>query len=126
MNRYTGLVLCKHPKHKNLFLFQIPAFSYKVKEGDTVVVDTKYGEQEVEIVHILNSVLINSSEFNFILNCVGATLPLRRVISTKKVVYDSLAYTDESEGDDVNDANSAGVSDLPSADGDSIQKDNDQ
>ena len=93
---YIDLVLVKHIASDVLYLFQAPAWSY-LKKGDRVYVDTRYGEQEGKVINS-KTVLKDSSEFEFAVDCCKAQLPLRRVIA--KLETTTLVYKDDEESEE--------------------------
>lgn len=96
---YLDICLCKHKASPKYFLFRAPAFSY-LQKGELVIVETRNGEQEAEIV---NSITLDSEskELAFImkwLKCSCKSHELKRVL--KRVAYRDLIYKDE-ENDDI-------------------------
>lgn len=85
---YIDLVLCKHDKNDNNFLFYAPAWS-RLEKDDEVIVDTKYGESKAVVVDKV-TVDKTSEEYEFIVKATGATTPLRKVLS--KVLYREFDY----------------------------------
>lgn len=88
---YIDLVSCKHSKNGNVFLFQAPAWSH-LKKGDDVIVDTIRGEHPAFVVDAI-TVDIDSDTFNFIVDSMEATLPLKRVL--KKFDYKTFEYEED-------------------------------
>ncbi len=88
---FVDFALCKHVDSLDgrLYLFYAPAFS-GLKKGDRVIVDTKHGEQLVEVKGI-ETVDTKLPIYDFILTAAGAKKPLRKVISlviNKEMEYD--------------------------------------
>ena len=86
-----GLALCRHSKSGQGYLFRMPRYE-NLKEGDRVVVDTKQGEQEAEILETA-TVCEDEPEYRMILKAAGATLPLKRVL--RKIAYRECEYEDD-------------------------------
>ena len=78
------------------YLFEAPAWK-TFNPGDRVVVNTEQGTQDAWVVNSL-SVAKGSEEFDFIVECAHATLPLKRIKSKLKVV--ELEYDDEEPEDE--------------------------
>ena len=91
MSNYIELVVCKHPNSQFKFLFYAPAWT-GLKTGDEVIVDTKHGEQPATV--LTKTIVEKDSElYNFILESMSATLPLKRVL--KKVIYVEMNYEED-------------------------------
>lgn len=79
MSEYKDYVLCKHQSER-VFLFEAPAWS-RLKEGDKVVVDTQYGQNEATVVKIITLSEIADKEYiEIMVFLANATEPLRKVI----------------------------------------------
>lgn len=90
------LVLCEHDLNKGQkFLFQAPMFSC-LKNGDKVMVDTKYGERVATVVASC-SVGEGTEQYEMIVQACGASEPLKKVIS--KITYRKFEYEGESENE---------------------------
>ena len=70
------VVMVKHKGNPKKFLFRVP-FGHEIKEGMSVIVDTKHGMQEV--ITVADSIDIESEEAAQKL-FDGVTLPLKRVL----------------------------------------------
>lgn len=94
---YIDLVLCEQCGRN--FLFQAPAWS-GLKKGDSVVVDTKFGERPADVVAVMTIDGENEEAMNFMRAATGAHLPLRKVI--RKAVFIELKYAEllRTENDD--------------------------
>ena len=107
------VVAVKHVDNDHAFLFEAP-YNQILKPGDTVIVDTKFGEAGGKVV-VCDSFLEDSAAFKFIIAASGATLPLRRVL--KRLVEYVMDYPDEGEQDaENNDCTSADNKEEQSAD----------
>jgi hypothetical protein len=88
---YIDLVLCKHDGNDKPFLFRAPEFS-NLKTGARVIVDTKNGQDNVEVVH---SVSVEPDEDGCIMLCkmagVENAMDLKKVIA--EVKYHKLDYS---------------------------------
>ncbi len=91
MNDVIGLVLCKHRNEGKKYLFRAPAYS-SIDKGDTVVVEDQNGETMATVVGYAD-VIVGNEEYEMILECCGATLPLKRVLS--KVVYREFRWDED-------------------------------
>ena len=79
-DKFVSLVAVKHDRHHDrCFLFEAPR-GCCLKKGEIVAVDTQYGEHlgVVEAVH--DFMLVDSTDYNFIVDAMGATKPLKRVM----------------------------------------------
>jgi len=90
---FVDLVLCKHidDLDGHIYLFYAPAFS-GLKKGDSVIVDTKYGQKLAEVKDI-ETVDTKLPVYDFIVTAAGATKPLRKIIY--RVINDELEYEEE-------------------------------
>lgn len=89
MKDYVDLVLVKHaPRDKCAYLFYAP-FCSGLKENETVIVDTKYGDQ-LGFVEDVIPTPTDSKEYKFILK-VMQVKELKRV----KARTNSFDYSDE-------------------------------
>lgn len=70
------VVMVKHKGNPKKFLFRVP-FGHEIKEGMSVIVDTKHGMQEA--ITVADSIDIESEEAAQKL-FDGVTLPLKRVL----------------------------------------------
>ena len=70
------VVMVRHKGNPKKFLFRVP-FGHEVKEGMSVIVDTKHGMQEA--ITVTDSIDIESEEAAQKL-FDGVTLPLKRVL----------------------------------------------
>lgn len=70
------VVMVKHKGNPKKFLFRVP-FGHEIKEGMSVIVDTKHGMQEA--ITVAGSIDIESEEAAQKL-FDGVTLPLKRVL----------------------------------------------
>ena len=84
------IALVKHPHWDKLYLFRAPLCS-RLKEGDEVLVDTKFGKSPATVKSMAYGVSVNSDVYKFILKTTGATHPLKRVLG----VYEDLDYSYE-------------------------------
>ena len=89
---YIDLVACKHPNDNRAYLFKAPSFS-RLENGDKVIVETRLGEKEVEVI---TTYTIGSDEaelLSMIYALSGAEIPLKRVL--KKITYREFEYEEE-------------------------------
>ena len=105
------VVAVKHFGNDQAFLFEAP-YNQILKPGDTVIVDTKFGEAEGKVV-VCDSFLEDSAAFKFIIAASGATLPLRRVLK-RRVEY-VMDYPEETNAEN-NDCTSTDNKEEQSAD----------
>lgn len=83
-DRFVSLVAVKHEEHHDRsFLFEAP-HSCGLKKGDSVIVDTKYGEALGKVTAFQSFVMVGSDGYNFILDAMGATEPLKKVVGAFK------------------------------------------
>lgn len=94
---FIDFVICKYPVDPKKYLFIAPPFSH-LEEGDEVVVED--GEPQCATVIDSKTVSVNSDEYYFILNLLGVSVPLKKVIS--KVIYRRFEYTEEENELDFN------------------------
>ena len=73
------LVLVKHPKSEQLYLFKAPAYS-TLKKGDNVIVDTIRGKQEAIVQDVLVDVKEESGVYQFI-KMVNQGRTIKKVLS---------------------------------------------
>lgn len=89
------LVLVKHPKSEQLYLFKAPAYS-TLKKGDKVIVDTIRGKQEAIVEDVLVDVKEESGVYQFI-RMVNQGRTIKKVLSfvyteQKPLNYDEMTY----------------------------------
>lgn len=87
------LVLCRHKGTNKPYLFQAP-FCSGILKGDTVVVETAQGEDEVSVLAV-DCEEVSGTKYDFMLMCAGAVHPLKRVV--KKVTYQEMIYEEGQE-----------------------------
>ncbi len=79
-DRFIKLVAVKHRAgHDRCFLFEAPQ-SCVINKGDIVMVETQYGEDYGRVTAINPYVLVGSFDYNFAVDAMGATEPLKKVI----------------------------------------------
>lgn len=90
-DRRISLVAVKHKdEHNRCFLFEAPRFC-GLKVGETVLVDTQYGEDIGKVVAVEEYVQTNSEIYEFIIKAMGATEPLKRIVGRyKKYEYEGV------------------------------------
>ena len=89
---YIDLVACKHPNDNRAYLFKAPQFSH-LEKGDKVIVETKNGEKEVEVI---TTYTIGDNEddlWSMFIALSGAEIPLKRVL--RKITYREYKYEEE-------------------------------
>jgi len=89
---YIDLVACKHPNDNRAYLFKAPKFS-NLKNGDKVIVETRLGEKEVEVVAKYTIGSDQDELLSMIIALSGAEIPLKRVL--KKITYREFEYEEE-------------------------------
>ena len=92
MSNYIDLVACKHPNDNRAYLFKAPNFSH-LKNGDKVIVETRLGEKEVEVVATYTIGSDQDELLSMIIALSGAEIPLKRVL--KKITYREFEYEEE-------------------------------
>ena len=92
---YIDLVLCQHSPDGKPYLFVAPAWSY-LKSGDSVLVETRCGLKDAVVVDCITEA-VESEYIKFAVACVGASLPLKRVMS--KITYKDFDYTEDKKED---------------------------
>lgn len=91
--RQFDFVLCKHPNDNRNFLFRAPAYS-GLNKGDTVMVDTKYGEQLAKVVSCVTVDTLDQPKIDFIINAMDVEgKEIKRVLS--RVLYSRFDYSEE-------------------------------
>ena len=79
-DKFVSLVAVKHRAgHDRSFLFEAPQTCF-IHKGDIVAVDTQYGEDYGRVTAINPFVLVDSMDYNFAVDAMGATKPLKKVI----------------------------------------------
>ena len=93
-DRYISLVAVRHdmPNDKN-FLFEAPS-GCCLRKGELVLVDSQFGESIGRVVAVQNYVLVGDTEYEFAVNSLGATEPLKRVIG----VFKPYKYEEDNNG----------------------------
>lgn len=78
MSEYVQFVVCKHAGNSIKYLFYAPVFT-NIKEGDEVLVDTKYGEKRATVLAVCST---SSDDVERTLRVLSGTKdkPLKRVI----------------------------------------------
>ena len=95
---FFDVVTCQHEGSTNKFLFRAPAWSY-LNKGDTVIVETKKGEQKATVVAVSTETYdYEDKTTKFIVDSMGATWPLNKVLA--KVVLSEIHYKDEEENEE--------------------------
>ena len=95
MSKYIQFVVCQHTGDSKKYLFYAPAFS-DVKEGDSVLVETKFGKQRATVL----AVCISSSEdVERALRALAGVegKPLKRVIG--KYQFVKFNYSEDENSD---------------------------
>ena len=97
---YIDLVVCKHKDSDKRYLFRAPAWS-SLEEGQDVIVETSNG-LEPAIVVTVNTFDndCKDTDTQFILKSMGATWPLKKVVS--KIVVKELDYRDYEKEETIN------------------------
>lgn len=92
------VVSCQHQPNGQKFLFRAP-YDSDIERGDTVICDTRYGEQTATVCSVLY--LNEDSEFyRMLIDVAGARHPLSRVIGKmERVDFD---YQDARVTNDIN------------------------
>lgn len=88
---FIDLVVCTYPLDHRKYLYIAPAFSH-FEEGDEVIVQEADGKRTA-IVQDCETFQYNDDKYRFVVNAMGATTPLRRIVS--KVIYHELNWTHE-------------------------------
>ena len=89
MADYIDLVAVVNQAGQRPFLFQAPAWTYALKPGTEVVVETVNGEKKGVVVDSI-TVRIGREELDFIVKAMNATLPLKKVLGVLE--YTELKY----------------------------------
>lgn len=98
MANYIDLVLAKNERMERPHLFWCPPWSY-LHEGDSVMVETKYGKKEMTVVASFTEDA-ECETFQFIVKAANAPLPLYKVLG--KMQYREFFYEDEGDDDSDN------------------------
>lgn len=93
---YIDIVAVRHQEGQRTFLFQAPPWTYAIKPGVQVLVETKKGEAVADVVAKL-TVDENGEDILFISAAMDATLPLKRVLGI--LAYNEIHYPAASDGD---------------------------
>ena len=86
-----GLALCKHDGCERGYLFQMPRYE-RLAEGDRVIVETKNGEKEAEVLKVATT-YTDEDLYHMILLSYGAHEPLKKVL--RKVMEKELRYDED-------------------------------
>ena len=79
-NKLIDLVLAQHKSGGRYYLFQAPSFSFGISEGAIIIVETANGDQMAKVVS-RTTVTEEGTDYNIILTCAGATVPLKKVLA---------------------------------------------
>ena len=90
---YIDLVAVTHHEGERPFLFQAPAWTYALKPGTEVVVDTVKGMQKGRVVDSI-TVGVGGEHYDFIVKAMNATLPLKKVVGVLN--YTEIKYPEPS------------------------------
>lgn len=97
MSKIVTFVVCKHDECDKNFLFYAPSFEH-LKNGDKVIVDTKYGEQTANVVTACNGFTDSDVEESLRTLCGTGNRELKRVVGKFNFVKFDYTY-DDKEGE---------------------------